>query len=267
LSPADLEEILSANNLRIASEDWLFEFIISLGNEYQHLLGYIECSFLSGKNMIELLQRFSREEISGELWNSICRRLALNVSLSQVATLRFSPQQAKLMNGKRFKFVEGHPFEGIISHLAKRCGGNVHLNGVVGITGCSESRNRAYQVVDFGWNDWWKSGGVPMMQSGQWIRFDFKEAEVCLKNYSLKSDGDGTHLLSWVVEGSNDSQEWQTIDRRHTHDLDGQFVVKNFACDNDTFYRYIRLRQTGRNSGNTSSLSLCNMEFFGYLSE
>ena len=54
------------------------------------------------------------------------------------------------------------------------------------------------------------------------------------------------------------------IDKRDTQDLNGNYIVKNYECHTDRtgdeFYRYIRLRQTGKTSGNYNNLRLSEIE-------
>jgi hypothetical protein len=82
----------------------------------------------------------------------------------------------------------------------------------------------------------------------------------------LKSGGGGHYLIRWEVEGSSDGRTWTTLDRRNSHDLRG--AVRTFECSKENelkSFRYIRLRQTGMNSGGNDALMLCNVEFFGNL--
>ena len=171
-------------------------------------------------------------------------------------------RRQKLRNPK-FNYDSSNPFSGIIAHLNQQAGGNVHQKGVVNITSSSGHRNRCYNLVDYGWNDYWKSQSSP----NSWVMFDFKEKKVSLSSYSLKSDGSGKggHLLQWKLEGSNDGSSWTCLDSRNTLDLNGQYIVKNYSTNNHDSHRYIRITQTGKNSGNSDKFCLYNIEFFGTL--
>ena len=87
-----------------------------------------------------------------------------------------------------------------------------------------------------------------------------------LTGYSLKS-GYAYHLLKWVIEGSNDAEDWKVLDSRDTGDLNGKWIVKTYSCSSSgsESYRYLRLRQTGRNSEGRDCLVLSAIEFFGKL--
>lgn len=99
--------------------------------------------------------------------------------------------------------------------------------------------------------------------------FDFKDHSFQLTDYTIKSDGNNAnHLQSWVIEGSNDLINWDSIDKRTTKDLCSNFAVKSYHCNLQKYkdYRCIRLRQTGKNSNFLDYLMIANIEFFGMLS-
>jgi hypothetical protein len=86
---------------------------------------------------------------------------------------------------------------------------------------------------------------------------------------TLKSVGHGSiHLLQWKVEGSKNGQDWKQINNQNCQYLNGKYVTKTFRCESSNvgrFYRFIRLTQTGANSGNSHYLILCNIKFYGAL--
>jgi hypothetical protein len=127
------------------------------------------------------------------------------------------------------------------------------------------SNNKCWEVANYGWNDYWASNNVPK----SWICFDFKEKCVSLQNYILKSHNSGSCFpIQWVIEGSNDGSTWKVLDNRNTRDLCGASRVKTYECStskSDEFFRFIRMKQTGKNSGNNDTLILTNIEFFGIL--
>jgi hypothetical protein len=160
------------------------------------------------------------------------------------------------------------PFNGLIHHLTKVCGGNVCERGVVDITCSSTEYNKCLQVADHDWNDYWYTNSV----ANSWIQFDFKNRRVSLTHYTLKSDGcNGHHLLEWTVAGSRDGVSWDPIDCRKTQELNGNYITKTFALSTSLsgtpFYRYIRLTQTGKSSNNNDYLMLAVVEFFGRMTD
>ena len=104
-----------------------------------------------------------------------------------------------------------------------------------------------------------------------WICFDFKNYEVEISNYSIKSyDSDSYHNpKNWVIEISNDGVNWITIDEQKNYtELKGTNVVKTFKVKANKFSRYCRFRHTGEYWGCSGyTLRFNSIEFYGHLKE
>jgi hypothetical protein len=101
-----------------------------------------------------------------------------------------------------------------------------------------------------------------------WIRIDFKHNRIKATHYSIRSrtDGDSYHLRSWVVEGSNNGENWVNLDVQENNcDLTGPGADHTFVVGNPDICHNIRIRQTGSNSSNTHHLIVKSIEFFGTL--
>jgi hypothetical protein len=127
-----------------------------------------------------------------------------------------------------------------IDYLISVYGGNVHERGVVAITCSSNSTSKCWHVANFDSNRYWSSCN----DENSWIPFDFKNRDVSLTHYTLKSDGYGAnHLFQWTLAGSRDRMTWKSIDVRHTQELNGNYLIKIFSCsapsDGSRFYRFI----------------------------
>jgi hypothetical protein len=264
LSADILELVLSSGNLCLNDEDSLVEFISSLGSEGSHLYPYVECRFLSLKGIDTFLSCVSFGEVNSSIWESICRRLRCEVENRDLNVKRFRSGSVAV-----FRYHEGGEFEGILHHLTKECGGNVHKKGTVNIT-CSSNApsspcNKFWKVADHEWSHYWHSQNYP----DSWICFDLKDKQISLQHYTLKSTGNGCrYFIQWEIEGSKDGNTWKNLDNRNTKEMGGNFIVKTYACWNASpseFFRFIRMRQTGKNSSNNDHLLLCNIEFFGEL--
>jgi hypothetical protein len=90
-------------------------------------------------------------------------------------------------------------------------------------------------------------------------------------HYSLRhfSSSDTDALRNWVLEGSNDSLTWNTI-KEHANDKTlqsaGQWGVWALGDDLDPEgYSYLRIRQTGLNSGSHGHLALSGIKLYGAL--
>ena len=114
-------------------------------------------------------------------------------------------------------------FQGIIYYLESKYGSNLHEQGIITISASStnpgsstwggfnnNNNNTAEKVIDYNWNGYWSSSGV----IGDWLEIDFKQRKVKINGYSLKTHNyptNYTHLKNWVIEGSNDRNNWVQI--------------------------------------------------------
>jgi hypothetical protein len=74
----------------------------------------------------------------------------------------------------------------------------------------------------------------------------------------------GDRRIEWWIN-------WTWLDGRNTEDLKGASIkfMKTYECPKNSSksFRYIRLRQTGKNRHGSDYLVLTNVEFFGYMTE
>jgi hypothetical protein len=257
LSHSCLREVFGSDKLQLESEDSLLNSILGLGRGYFDFLGNVRSEYLSVSGIDRLLTSISIDEIDGEVWSGLCRRLRLSVKPQSILESRFCLHHFTIDSSRRF--------DGIVSWLTRKCGGNVHKHGVVSITASSSYRHDCCQVADYNWHDYWYSRN----QANSWIQFDFKHRQVSVTNYSIKSDGTScNHLLHWSLQGSNDGQSWTVLDQRDTQDLNDNYIVQSYECGShqSSQFQFIRLIQTGPNSSNYNHLMLANLEFFGSIS-
>jgi hypothetical protein len=266
-----LEAILSSENLCLKNEDSLIGFISSLGEEFSSLYNYIEFRFLSSKGIEQFLSSsVSLENINSRGWESICRRLRLNLSDCNSDNKRFICGHNSTHGNDLIVFsYEG---EGIINHLTKKCGGNVHEKGIVNITSSGDERNKCWEVANYGWNDSWCSRNDPY----SWICFDFKDKCVSLQSYTLNSgcEWGWPFSMEWQIEGSNDGKTWRILDTGSTEDLCEDAGFATCECSeaaSKEFFRFIRVRRIWESiphpRGISYSLELANVEFFGKLKQ
>ena len=94
-------------------------------------------------------------------------------------------------------------------------------------------------------------------------------------SYSIRScvwTSGSSHPKSWVLEVSNDGSEdsWKVVDsRENNNELNDRHVTRNFAVSSHPSgaFRFVRLRQTGKNHKGDDRLVICSLELFGTLSE
>ena len=266
LGVSELERVLCDPDLKLKDENSLVDLIVRLcdeDEEYYCLFRYVELGFVDLCHLNVYLDRVYPDHFDEGIWSCLCRCLPSQFD-SKSLPLSLSGER---FHKATYSFSEGSPFKGIISHLREECGGNVHQRGVVNITASHNGHNQCYQVTDYDWTDFW---GANDNKPNSWICFDFKEKRVKLSGYSLKSmplDPSYAHPIQWVIEGSNDGSEWREIDRRNTQDLNGKSIVKTYSCGGggSESFRYLRLRQTGKNACGCDQQYLSSIEFFGTL--
>jgi hypothetical protein len=90
-------------------------------------------------------------------------------------------------------------------------------------------------------------------EPNSWLCSDFKNSLVHPNSYSVQSSekhwGTRYQLVSWVIETSNDYNQWTEIDR-HENDHSLLSATRSFSVPKPCkFSRYIWLRQIGKASG------------------
>ncbi|KAK8839050.1 hypothetical protein M9Y10_032516 [Tritrichomonas musculus] len=256
-----LAAIIKNAKLRLDDEESLFELILGLyeeDREYSSLFEYVEFKHLKSESVREFIDQFDIEYLSRGTWQSICERLA-GVCETPGESERY------ILKYEEFPHKEGEEFKGIMRHLTDETGGNIHDNGTIEITSNSVYSNYyPRNIVDFQSSNYYETND----QENSEICFDFKDREIQITSYSLKTYNygqSGNHLKSWVVEVSNDNQKWDEIDKRENNStLNGLNFVGTFDTkENKSFYRFVRLRQTGTNwYGNYCTL-IVSIEFYG----
>jgi hypothetical protein len=153
--------------------------------------------------------------------------------------------------------------DGIISHLTRKSGGNVHDIGLVTITsksvGSSDPMNAVRNIAAITSD----ARFISANSAGQWICWDFHKKRVRPTNYAIR----GSYLKSWVLESSLDGSAWAELDRKvDNQDLSGDGTA-SFVVPKSLESRFIRLTQTGKNHQGSDALIIDAFEFFGSLLE
>jgi hypothetical protein len=122
-----LYELIAQGSLRLDSEDSLYDFIrkgIEPNQEIFSLLEIVRCEYYSTDAMDDFFNLLSEHfyKIHASMWASLCARRVLPNGTWK----RFLPLVKK---GGRFDVPDG-----IIAHLTRKCGGNVHNHHVIDVT-------------------------------------------------------------------------------------------------------------------------------------
>lgn len=171
-------------------------------------------------------------------------------------------------NGRESEFAyDGYNIlDGIIAHLTREYGGNVHEQGILKVTGNYLFHPKC--VANLSTRERFLSD--PVIDS--WICYDFQCRQIIPASYSVMSrtwpsEDPCNHLKSWVFEGSNDGTSWTELDRReNNHDLNSSCAIQNFEISRPSgCVRFIRIRQIGPNHKGGDTLSFAALEIFGLL--
>ena len=166
-----------------------------------------------------------------------------------------------------FPFYDLHPLGGILAHLRRQCGANVHKKGVVEITTSSGNPTALGYI-----------GAIPEYETdtyfassdkkNSWICYDFREKRVTPTSYSIQAYG-RRKPKSWVFEVSNNGKKWRAIDHhKKSNEFVESFAICNFPITREVreSFRFVRLRQTGKNHDGHYGLCIKSLEIFGKLS-
>jgi hypothetical protein len=176
------------------------------------------------------------------------------------------------------------PFEGIIAHLTKKHGGNVHEKGIVKIASKSvnsdlpaglESRNfpvgfmffAVKNVADLARASYFLS--KPSLRAeNEWVSWDFQDRRVRLTHYTLRM----SDFKLWDLEGSVDGEFWKLVHRGSMSRPKGDervcfdLAVISFPVSDLTDFRFIRLTLI-ESCDHYNNMCLGAVEFFGILTQ
>jgi hypothetical protein len=191
------------------------------------------------------------------------------------------------------KKVEIDVPDGIIAHLTRKCGGNVHDRHVVKVTSgsfeketCGANpysgaydnllRYAAKNAVDLETDSPFLSAyrdeeGVIPHTRNNWLCYDFKERRIVPSHYTIRTneyDPGAYHLKSWLVETSVDGSKWREVARSENNkQLNGKGFTATFPVADGGECRFIRLVNIGRNHFGNDYLLISTWEIFGVLIE
>ena len=261
-----IEQIISNNQLKLFNEDELFNIVLKLyikSKEYSSLFSFVVFMNLSTESIREFIQNFDINDINISIWKNIISRLEQDISAESIQLYQKSHQE--FLNNR----YTSKRYEQIIQHLSEKCSGNVHAQNIVQITASSLNNEYyiAQNVVEHNDDKYFESKN----EANSWILFDFKDRTVLFDSYTLKTmnwNVNSGHLKSWILEVSNDSQNYIEIDRHENCDLlNGPLKTSSFKVSCLTPQRFVRLTQIGSNWIGNYCMCLNQIEFSGVLYE
>lgn len=275
-----LQLLLSSPALMIETEDSLYQYLRQRAEDdirFMTMFEFLRFEYMS----VHFLRDFASfvsdnfNFLSRGIWERVWQRLFLDVKpeTGNPRAIGIRPSDSLFAVAR---CDNSDPLNGIIAYLTQKFRGNVDDTEIVTAT-----LSTTYTGGDFAAKYAADLGSDSMCHSENrresWFCYDFKERRVQPTSYSVRSccnDAGGHHLKSWVVEVSNDGQEWIEIDRHeNNNDLNGRHVVRNFNLANPQTgsFRFFRLKQIGPSHNQIVGVSDClvitSLEVFGFLWE
>jgi hypothetical protein len=211
-------------------------------------------------------QNLDQIEFSISLWQALCCRLSLDITALPSSVAKFRTTRFRSVC---FPPTSTASLDGIIAHLTRECGGNVSELGIVAVTGHEQTSvypaKNAAALTD-------SSYSQSMNKPDQWICYDFGNRLVRPTHSSIHAHSNDLWLRSWVIEGSFEGPSngapdvWTQLDHRENDQTTGaNHPIATFPVSSSGEYRFIRLRQTGKNARGNDYLILFAFEVFGDL--
>lgn len=265
--------------MNVQNEDLLLDFINELfaneNDENGEKIAFyeqIDLNELSEEKLNEFISNIKADEMTNSLWKNISDFICTK---NKLKTKDNEKHLIKDVTKIDFDYNENNRFKGIISFIGNGNPKNLVDEGVIDITNSKLwGDNKRYlpkNVVNYeDDNLWFDSANKP----NSWLCINFKEKKIKPSYYSIKSNNGGgknnAHLKNWVIEGSKDNVNWVILDeRKNEESLNDRTASNTFKIqhnfENDEFYQYIKIRQTGLNTSNGNQLYFGSIEFFGSL--
>jgi hypothetical protein len=194
-------------------------------------------------------------------------KLKEEIKRMKMAAKQFPPSVKKgrlhLRNGKE---IEIDVPDGIIAHLTRECGGNVHDRRVVDVisrsfeketiganpySGAFDNRhyNAAQKAADLEAGSCFVSacrGDKENIRDtkNNWVCYDFKERRIVPTHYTTRTHEygpGGSNLKSWLIETSVDGESWREVaGEENNKQLNGTYFTSTFPVSSGGECRFIR---------------------------
>jgi hypothetical protein len=193
------------------------------------------------------LSLISLEDVSEATWSAIRTKLQKCVCEE--------PRPSRGINISKSEFHKERPFDGIFKSL--RADGQLITETVQVIASSIEEGQPFFVSMNANWPGPWSSAN----SRNSWIQFDFGNCRVFPEAYSLRF-GDAAHMISWVLEGSEDGVGWICVS---SVALARAVVVWSGEISREVcgFFKFLKIRQRGQNAEGNDVMSLKAVEFFG----
>lgn len=268
LDEITLTQILSNDNIQMKDEDQFMKFcneIYTQDHKFYFIFEFVQFENVSKTNMKKFTEIFEKNDMTEKTWHNLCNRL-IELSKNDI-------NQTTRYNQPKIEFETTNTFKGIIKHIQEKTSGQIDKE--INITASSIcNNNERFQPRNVVLFDDQTKFFLSNSEQNSWICFDFKEHQVLMTGYTIKTSVDsyanGNQPKSFVIEGSNDNNKWITIDEeRECQYLKGTDTSKTHTFkinnDNNTKFRYIRMKLIDKNWSNNYYLFIDSFEIYGNL--
>ena len=165
-----------------------------------------------------------------------------------------------------FLYNEKQPFRGVFFYIKRN---SSELSELLEInTSSSSTYGDPLNVISHdNFADYWESDDS---KADPYIQFNFNNIKLNLAGYVLQSPGnisDDRNPTSWIVGGSNDEENWETLDQIDgTNCLRDKGSLMAFECNSKETnepYKFIRFQMTEPNERGDWTFRLANVELYG----
>lgn len=266
-----LEIIINNSNLVLKDEDQLIKLInkFYLNDwRFSKLFKFVFFSNVENSTIDEFLSIFDYNNLTAEIWRSISTRLRNTCKETNDEKNQTRYCCIKKEIGKKFQPKGDSNFDGIIKHLRDETNNNIEKKINITSSVLASDYPPSNVVIYEDQNKFFicdQSGPNP------WICFEFKENKIiptCYQIRSKPSGVNGCHPKSWLIEGSNDSSNWEVLDsKKNCSILNGSNIPHLFSINNKNSkeFRYIRMKLEGKAWCGNYHLELDSFELYGKL--
>lgn len=266
----NLIRIFSNENLQLTDEDQLLKFVNKLYSKnsiYSSLYEFVFFENVESTSVKEFIDIFEIDDISKSIWLKLCLRLQEKVEVKSKETNRYKQiKKAQQIKRKLFSYDSNKEFSGIFKYLRDKSNGQIENE--INVTASSHYKTSEYDVpINVTLFEEQTKSFISASEPNSWLLFDFKKNRIIPTHYTIRtrSGSDCCHPVTWVIEGSTDNNEWETIDQQNDCPyLKGMRLVHTFEINNQQSkeFQYIRFCHT-----KNDYLIINSVEFYGTLIE
>lgn len=267
LSLDTLIRIINNSKLLLKTESQLLKFVNKLymkDRDASVLYEFVQFAKIDSESLEEFLSVFDINDITIETWEQLKEKLRGN--LNKTSSQRYKEKEKV---GIEFKYDSNQHFNGIFHNFGKNSNGIISND--VNITSSSAGTDYRQPTNVVLYNNSSRDSFYSINMPDQWICFELKNHQLIPSCYEILSSPfpkGNYHPKSWVIEASNDGNNWTIIDEQNNCScLNDKSVIHCFPIktkDNKSF-RYFRFHSTGENWRNDNIIMFHSIEFYGSL--